>query len=60
MSTDKQNFWESDKQKQIRKDIIKGINLGDHLMSDDDYNVDFNWLKKEDVDHLSYSEEGEY
>tara|TARA_B100000674_G_C37164172_1_gene612319 strand:+ start:75 stop:263 length:189 start_codon:yes stop_codon:yes gene_type:complete len=58
--TDKPKFWKSEKQRQIRKDLIKGIALGDHLMSDEDYNIDFDWLKKEDIDHLSLSDEGEY
>jgi len=58
--TDKPKFWKSEKQRQIRKDLIKGIALGDHLMSDEDYNIDFDWLNKEDIDHLSLSDEGEY
>ena len=58
--TDKPKFWKSEKQRQIRKDLIKGIALGDHLMSDEDYNIDFDWLKKEDIDHLSLSDEEEY
>jgi|TARA_B100001142_G_C14034080_1_gene539312 hypothetical protein len=59
MSKETNKFWESDSQKQIRKDLIKNINLGDHLLSDEDFDIDFQWLKKDDID-LSVADETEH
>lgn len=54
------NFWELDKQKNLRKDLIQKIDLGDHLLSDEDYDVDFSWLKEGDIEHLATSEDSEF
>ena len=59
MSKKTNKFWESDSQKQIRKDLIKNINFGDHLLSDEDFDIDFQWLKKDDID-LSVADETEH
>lgn len=59
MSKETNKFWESDSQKQIRKDLIKNINFGDHLLSDEDFDIDFQWLKKDDID-LSVADETEH
>ena len=59
MSKETNKFWKSDSQKQIRKDLIKNINLGDHLLSDEDFDIDFQWLKKDDID-LSVADETEH
>mgnify|MGYP001439917610 FL=1 len=59
MSKETKKFWESDSQKQIRKDLIKNINFGDHLLSDEDFDIDFQWLKKDDID-LSVADETEH
>jgi glycerol-3-phosphate cytidylyltransferase-like family protein len=59
MSKETKKFWESDSQKQIRKDLIKNINFGDHLLSDEDFDIDFQWLKNHDVD-LSVADETEH
>ena len=59
MSKETNKFWESDSQKQIRKNLIKDINVGDHLLSDEDFDIDFQWLKKHDVD-LSVADETEH
>jgi len=59
MSKETNKFWESDSQKQIRKNLIKDINVGDHLLSDEDFDIDFQWLKNHDVD-LSVADETEH
>ena len=59
MIKETKKFWESDNQKQIRKDLIKNINFGDHLLSDEDFDIDFQWLKKDDID-LSIADETEH
>ena len=59
MSKETNKFWESDSQKQIRKNLIKDINIGDHLLSDEDFDIDFQWLKDHYVD-LSVADETEH
>lgn len=55
---DTKKFWESENQKKVRTDLIESIQVGDALLDDEDYKIEFNWSEKDK--NLAESDEFEF